>query len=194
MLIAIIVLVLIAVVVGVMMSRKGGSSADTSAPPAAPPTSSDQFQAPIAPPQAGPVVPPVPQEAYAQPATQTTVITPAPSAYTQPPGTIRDLDDENAVRPEIDMAALAAARANVSQEVPDEVLKDVLLDATPQQAAQLFSGVSHEVMAGAIGQQTTGVHFEGQARDEDLAKLSSLSSAVDELDIWNFGEDTSKPA
>lgn len=109
--------------------------------------------------------------------------------YAQPPGTARDLDDHFAVRPEIDEQALTAARAVVSDTIPDEVLKDVLLDATPEQAAQLFSGVSQQVMAGAIGTQTTGVHFEGQALDEDLAKLSSLSSAVDDLDIWNFGED-----
>lgn len=109
--------------------------------------------------------------------------------YAQPPGTARDLDDHFAVRPEIDEQALTAARAAVSDSIPDEVLKDVLLDATPEQAAQLFSGVSQQVMAGAIGTQTTGVHFEGQALDEDLAKLSSLSSAVDDLDIWNFGED-----
>ncbi len=109
----------------------------------------------------------------------------------QPPGT-RDLDEETAVRPEIDAASLAAARAKVSSEVPDEVLQDVLLDATPQQAAKLFAGVSHEVMAGAIGQQTSGVHFQGQARAEDLARLSNLSSAVDELDIWNFGEEPKK--
>lgn len=192
MLIAIIVLVVLAIIAGVVMSRKGGSS-DTAAPPAAPPAApSDQFQAPAAPPVSQPA-PQVPVQEYVAPV-QTTTYAPAPSAYTQPPGTVRDLDDEDAVRPEIDMAALAAARAQVSQEVPDEVLQDVLLDATPQQAAQLFSGVSHEVMAGAIGEQTSGVHFQGQARAEDLAKLSSLSSAVDELDIWNFGDDTSKPA
>lgn len=108
-----------------------------------------------------------------------------------PPGT-RDLDEETAVRPEIDMAALAAARAKVSQDIPDEVLQDVLLDATPQQAAKLFAGVSQEVMAGAIGQQTAGVHIQGQAKAEDLANLNQLSNAVDDLDIWNFGDETTK--
>lgn len=110
-----------------------------------------------------------------------------------PPGT-RDLDEETAERPEIAAAALAAARAKVSSDIPDEVLQDVLLDATPQQAAQLFAGVSHEVMAGAIGQQTSGVHIQGQARAEDLASLSNLSSAVDDLDIWNFAEEPKKGA
>ncbi|GAA5500833.1 hypothetical protein Dxin01_00558 [Deinococcus xinjiangensis] len=109
----------------------------------------------------------------------------------RPPGT-RDLDEETAVRPEIDAASLAAARAKVSNEIPDEVLQDVLLDATPQQAAKLFAGVSDEVMAGAIGQQSSGVHFQGQAAAEDIASLNSLSSAVDELDIWNFGEEPKK--
>ncbi|RJF73669.1 hypothetical protein D3875_10775 [Deinococcus cavernae] len=78
----------------------------------------------------------------------------------------------------------------MAQDIPDEVLADVLLDATPQQAARLFAGVSQDVMAGAIGQQTQGVHFEGQAQADDLARLSNLSSAVDDLDIWNFGDDS----
>ena len=114
-----------------------------------------------------------------------------PAVQAQPPGT-RNLDEETAARPEIDGAALAAARAKVSQAVPDEVLQDVLLDATPQQAAHLFAGVSQEVMAGAIGQQTTGVHIKGQAGADDLAKLNNLGSAVDDLDIWNFGDDKQK--
>lgn len=108
--------------------------------------------------------------------------------YTAPPRT-DILAEETDARPGIDAAALAAARAKVSQEVPDEVLQDVLLDATPQQAARLFAGVSHDVMAGAIGEQTQGVHFEGQAKAEDIASLNNLASAVDDLDIWNFGDD-----
>ena len=111
-----------------------------------------------------------------------------PETYTQPPRT-DILAEETDARPEVDAATLASARARVSEEIPDEVLADVLLDATPQQAAQLFAGVSHDVMAGAIGQQTQGVHFEGQAQAEDLAKLNNLASAVDDLDFWNFGDD-----
>lgn len=113
------------------------------------------------------------------------------STLPQPPGT-RDLDEETAVRPEIDAASLAVARAKVSEEVPDEILADVLLDATPQQAAKLFAGVSHEVMAGAIGEQASGIHYQGEAKAEDIASLNNLSSAVDDLDIWNFGDDSNK--
>lgn len=115
------------------------------------------------------------------------------AVFTPPPRT-DILAEETDERPEVDAAALAAARATVSEEIPDEVLKDVLLDATPQQAARLFAGVSHDVMAGAIGQQGQGVQIQGEARAEDLAQLSSLASAVDDLDIWNFGEDNSKSA
>lgn len=111
-----------------------------------------------------------------------------PEPYTHPPRT-DILAEETDARPEVDAAALAAARARVSNEVPDEVLADVLLDTTPQQAAQLFAGVSHDVMAGAIGEQRQGVHFQGQAQADDLARLNNLASAVDDLDIWNFGDD-----
>lgn len=188
----IIALIIVAViVVGIVAARMNRVARDRqeAAPPSQPvqpPISQvpvDQYQ------QAQPQMQP-PQ--YQQPAPPPP---PTTGGYTyQPPGTQRDLDDENAVRPDVDIASLQAARASVSQEVPDEILKDVLLDATPQQAAQLFSGVSHEALAGAIGQQTSGVHIQGQARAEDLAKLSSLSSAVDDLDIWNFGDDTGKSA
>lgn len=126
-----------------------------------------------------------------QPASQVEEST--PSFQAQPPGT-SVLAEETDERPEVDAAALAAARAKVSQEIPDEVLKDVLLDATPQQAAQLFAGVSQDVMAGAIGQQVQGVQIQGQAKAEDLANLSSLASAVDDLDIWSFADDNSKSA
>ncbi|WP_240738283.1 hypothetical protein [Deinococcus fonticola] len=112
-----------------------------------------------------------------------------PDSYAQPPGT-NVLAEETDARPEVAATALAAARASVAQDIPDEVLADVLLDTTPQQAARLFAGVSQDVMAGAIGQQTQGVHFEGQAQADDLARLSNLSSAVDDLDIWNFGDDS----
>lgn len=117
----------------------------------------------------------------------------APEFQAQPPGT-SVLAEETDERPEVDAAALAAARASVSQEIPDEVLKDVLLDATPQQAAQLFAGVSQDVMAGAIGQQAQGVQIQGHAKAEDLASLNQLASAVDDLDIWSFADDNSKSA
>ena len=114
----------------------------------------------------------------------------APQA--QPPGT-RHLDEETAARPEIDAAALSSARARVSQDIPDEVLGDVLLDATPQQAARMFAAVPADVMAGAIGQNTARagtVQVQGQASAGDMAQLSSLGSAVDDLDFWSLGDDT----
>lgn len=110
----------------------------------------------------------------------------------RPPGT-RDLDEETAVRPEIDPNALAAARAKVAPAVPDAVLSDALLDATPKQVAQMFSAVPAEVMADALGQNAArpgGVQIQGQATAQDMAQLRNLSSAVDELDIWSFGDDT----
>ena len=99
-------------------------------------------------------------------------------------------DDEDAERPEVDAQALAAARAGVSQDIPDEVLVEMLFQATPQQTAQLFAGVSADVMADLTAHTEQGVHYEGQAREEDLAALSGLGSAVDDLDIWDFADDS----
>ncbi|AFD26419.1 hypothetical protein DGo_CA2492 [Deinococcus gobiensis I-0] len=81
----------------------------------------------------------------------------------------------------------------MSQDIPDEVLGDVLLDATPQQAARMFAAVPADVMAGAIGQNTARagtVQVQGQASAGDMAQLSSLGSAVDDLDFWSLGDDT----
>ncbi|MHA0039254.1 hypothetical protein [Deinococcus sp. PESE-13] len=114
----------------------------------------------------------------------------------RPPGT-RHLDEETAVRPDIDPQALAAARAQVAPTVPDAVLSDALLDATPKQVAHLFSAVPADVMANAMGQNTGRggtVQVQGQATAQDMAQLRNLSSAVDELDIWNFGDDTGHKA
>lgn len=109
----------------------------------------------------------------------------------RPPGT-RHLDEETAVRPDIDPYALAATRAKVAPAVPDAVLSDALLDATPKQVAQMFSAVPADVMANAMGQNTGRggtVQVQGQATAQDMAQLRNLSSAVDDLDIWNFGDD-----
>lgn len=101
----------------------------------------------------------------------------------RPPGTAH-LDEETAERPELDPAAVAAARARISQHVPDEVLSDVLLDASPAQAARLFSAVPAAVMADALGRG----HDEPQPRASaaELAQLRGAGSAVDELEIFNF--------
>ena len=109
----------------------------------------------------------------------------------RPPGT-RDLDEETAARPEIDPQALARARAQVSPAVPDAVLSDALLDATPKQVAQLFAAVPAGVMADALGAgsaQAGHVQIQGQASAQDLAQLRGLGDASDDLDIWSFGDD-----
>ena len=107
-----------------------------------------------------------------------------------PPGTAL-LDEETAQRPAVDAAALAAARARVSSLVPDAVLSDALLDASPQQLTRLLAAVPGEVMAGALGH---GAGRPGEqvvqspATAQDFAQLRGLGNAVDELDIWAFGE------
>lgn len=113
-------------------------------------------------------------------------------AKTRTPGT-RHLDEEAAVRPEIDPQAIAQARSRVTPAVPDAVLSDALLDATPGQVARMFSAVPADVMANAIGEKTGRggtVQIQGQATAQDLAQLRNLGSAVDDLDIWSFGDDT----
>ncbi|WP_420595169.1 hypothetical protein [Deinococcus sp.] len=118
--------------------------------------------------------------------------TPQTQTYsTQPPGTA-NLDDVDAVRPDIDMAALASARSQVDSEVPDGVLADALLDATPEQLRQIFGSVSHEVMAGAMGTGLGGVSTDDVQRRpikaEELAQLQAMSESVDDLEIWGFAE------
>ncbi|MBI0446601.1 hypothetical protein [Deinococcus sp. DB0503] len=103
----------------------------------------------------------------------------------KPPGTA-GLDEETAVRPEVDPAAVAAARARVSQAVPDEMLSDALLDATPKQLAQMLAAVPEDVMAAAVGAKPQVQ--QGPARPEDLAQLRKVGEAVDDLEIWSFGE------
>lgn len=101
----------------------------------------------------------------------------------RPPGTAH-LDEETAERPELDPAAIAAARARISQDIPDEVLSDVLLDASPAQAARMFSAVPAAVMADALGYG----HDVQQPRASaaELAQLQGAGSAVDDLEIFNF--------
>ncbi|CAM3595247.1 hypothetical protein DESA109040_17435 [Deinococcus saxicola] len=101
----------------------------------------------------------------------------------RPPGTAH-LDEETAERPDLDPAAIAAARARISQDIPDEVLSDVLLDASPAQAARLFSAVPAAVMADALGYG----HDVQQPRASaaELAQLQGAGSAVDDLEIFNF--------
>ncbi|AIZ45965.1 hypothetical protein QR90_14135 [Deinococcus radiopugnans] len=101
----------------------------------------------------------------------------------RPPGTAH-LDEETAERPELDPAAVAAARARISQQVPDEVLSDVLLDASPTQAARMFSAVPAAVMADALGYGQD--EPQPRASAAELAQLRGAGNAVDDLEIFNF--------
>jgi hypothetical protein len=103
----------------------------------------------------------------------------------RPPGTA-GLDEDVAVRPDIDPAAVAAARARISAAVPDEVLSDALLDATPKQLARAFAAVPADVMAAAMGAQVATPQARG--RPEDLAQLRKVGESVDDLEIWSFGD------
>lgn len=109
---------------------------------------------------------------------------PAPYKPTRPPGTA-DLDDVDAIRPDIDASALAEARTGVSAEVPDGVLADALLDATPEQLQHLFAAVPDEVMAAAMGKDNVQ---RRPHKAEDLAQLRSVGDSLDELEIWSFGD------
>ncbi|GHF99926.1 hypothetical protein GCM10017783_09970 [Deinococcus piscis] len=145
-------------------------------------------QAPLEPAQVEVGMQGAPAPAQHLQATSQEVYRPAPSVI--PTITWEELDDETAERPQVDAELLRTARASVSAEIPDEVLEEMLFKATPQQTAQMLSGVSPDLMADLTAGHGQGVHFEGQARAEDLAALSSLGSAVDDLDIWDFGEES----
>ncbi|UQN09741.1 hypothetical protein [Deinococcus sp. QL22] len=129
-----------------------------------------------------PKTPPVIQsgvKVVAQPPVQA----PAPDFRT-PPGTA-DLDDVDALRPEIDASALASTRLTVTQVVPDGVLADALLDATPAQLQHLFAAVPDNVLAEALGHQNT---TQQPIKAADLAQLKGIGDAVDELDFWNLSD------
>lgn len=115
---------------------------------------------------------------------------PAPRPAVPPavPGqrTVLVADPDEAIRQEVDPRALAAARASVSRDVPDEVLSDALQDASPTQLAHLFAAVPEDVMAAAIG--AGNKKTQEQARPEDLAQLRGAGEAVNDLEIWDFGK------
>ncbi|WP_425146285.1 hypothetical protein [Deinococcus sp.] len=112
----------------------------------------------------------------------------ASAPLSAPPGTA-DLDDVDAVRPEIAAGTLASARSGVSGAVPDSVLADALLDATPDQLRHLFAAVPAEVLAAVVGDTGNRDHSGSQPlRAEDLAALRGVANSVDDLDIWSFAE------
>lgn len=122
-----------------------------------------------------------------KPPTSTAEIKPAEPIAThdfgKPPGT-KNLDEETAERPEVDPNALAAARSKVSDDIPDELLSDALLDASPQEVAKMFDNLSSDIMGNAISAKQ-GIHIEGEAKAEDLASLDGLGDSLDSLDIWD---------
>ena len=106
-----------------------------------------------------------------------------------PPGT-DGFEEADAVRPEIDASALASVRLAVANDVPDSVLADALLDATPNQLRQMFAAVPTAVMADAMGADLVG-NDDVQRRPikaEELAQLRAMSESVDDLEIWGFAE------
>ena len=131
-------------------------------------------------PPSEPAPAPVPRQSSVAVRTGTTV----PDAA--PPGTA-DLDDVDAVRPEISAGVLATARSGVTQAVPDGVLADALLDATPDQLRNLFASVSADVIAAAVGPRRDDVQSQ-PVKAEELALLRGAGDAVDELDIWSFAD------
>ncbi|PTA68444.1 hypothetical protein C8263_07845 [Deinococcus arcticus] len=76
-------------------------------------------------------------------------------------------------------------------DVPDEILSDALLDVTPEELRRLMAAVPEDVMARAIG-QVDDVRTQ-PVKAEDLQQLQGLGSALDELDIWSFGDDSAAP-
>ncbi|ACO46928.2 hypothetical protein DEDE109153_11590 [Deinococcus deserti] len=147
-------------------------------PAAAPRTTPVPVATPVAP---KPPVTPAPVPVMAAPLAAASAV-----AIAAPLGTAA-LDDPDAIRPEVSADLLASARASVQPEVPDEVLSDALLDVTPAQLQQLFASVPTDVMAHAIGRTDDVSTAPVQA--QDLEQLQGMGNAVDELDIWSFGND-----
>lgn len=114
--------------------------------------------------------------------------TPAQTELRRPPGTA-DLDDVDAIRPDIDAGSMASARMVISSAVPDGVLADALLDATPEELEHLFASVPKEVMDAAMGKDNVQ---HAPLNAEDLAQLSGFSNSVDDLEIWSFADSDKK--
>ncbi|MVN85275.1 hypothetical protein GO986_00630 [Deinococcus sp. HMF7620] len=73
-------------------------------------------------------------------------------------------------------------------DVPDAILSDALLDVTPEQLQRLMAAVPEDVMARAIGRDDKV--NQGPVKAEDLQQLQGIGGALDDLDIWSFGDDS----
>ena len=133
--------------------------------------------------QAAPeAAPPAPAKA-APPAAPKAI--PAASEQVRPAApAVRDEDD--AERREIDTATLQRARSAVTSAVPDAVLADALQHTDARYLAQAFAGVDVAVLAAAMGEAPG--HPGQTVRPEDRKALIGVEAAVDDLDIWSFGE------
>ena len=109
----------------------------------------------------------------------------APAVLAQLPVAVPRPDEDDAQRREIDATTLRAARETVTFLVPDAVLADALQHTDARGLAQAFSGVDTAVLADAVGH---AVPERPVATAEDLQLLRGAGQAVDDLDIWNFGE------
>jgi hypothetical protein len=117
----------------------------------------------------------------------------------QPPSSL-GLDEPDAIRPDISPLAVNQTRSGLAYEVPDALLADALLDATPEQIKTLIGAVPAEVMAGIMGHGSVyGAHNHSSDHSGNQANLTQagsgsalnelkgLETAVDDLDIWSFG-------
>jgi len=94
-------------------------------------------------------------------------------------------DEDDAERRQVDTLMLQAARAAVISVIPDAVLADALQHTDVRGLAQAFADVDAAVLTAAIGDSPEEVH---KASHEELQQLSGAGQAVDDLDIWSFGE------
>lgn len=94
-------------------------------------------------------------------------------------------DEDDAERRQVDTSTLQAARAAVISVIPDAVLADALQHTDVRGLAQAFADVDAAVLTAAIGDSPEGVR---KASQEELQQLSGAGQAVDDLDIWSFGE------
>ena len=102
------------------------------------------------------------------------------------PAALPVLDEHDAKRREIDTATLQHARSAVTSAVPDAVLADALQHTDAKSLAHAFAGVDAAVLAAAIGEAPG--HSAQTVRPEDRKALIGVDKAVDDLDIWSFGE------